>query len=148
MKTLLIFLIPLLTIAQSNQIAIMGGNKALELSFSYTAPNEVIYGIAIAGTDSSIAEKRANKFDQKEHVFQDKYIPTIFGLIGGEFDNLSVIGKIGSAYVNQTINGTEEKRKMCLAVGIAFDFKISETFALRTSYDNVSSLMLGITYHL
>lgn len=139
---------PLITLAQSNQVVIMGGYKAGEISVSYTAPNELIYGLALAGVDSKIAEKRANKFDQKEHSFKDKYIPAVFGLIGGDFKTVSVIGKLGTAYVNQEINGQQEKEKMCLAVGIAFDFKITETIYLRTSYDNVSSLLLGITYHL
>lgn len=148
MKKLILILFPALLFAQSNQIGLMAGCKAIEISASYTAPNEVIYGLAFAGVDSKIAEKRANKYDQKEHKFNDKYIPAIFGLLGGKFDNFSIIGKLGTAYVNQTIDGKEEKEKMCLTAGIIFDFKLTETFSLRTSYDNVSSLLIGVTYHL
>lgn len=148
MKNLILILFPALLFAQSNQISLTAGYKAIEISASYTAPNEVIYGLAFAGVDSKIAEKRANNRDINQHKFNDKYIPAVFGLLGGKFDNISVIGKLGTAYVNQDINGLKEKQKLYLAGGITFDFKMTETLSLRTSYDSVSSLLIGITYHL
>src|SRR5690349_9672974 len=111
MKTILLFLLPLLSIAQSKQIAVMGGYKAGEVSVSYTAPNELIYGIALTTVDSKIAEKRANNNDINIHKFNNKYVPGVFGLIGGKFDDLSIIGKLGTAYINQNINNIAEKQK-------------------------------------
>lgn len=146
-KTLLLFL-PIIASAQSNQVAIMAGYKAGEISATYTAKSEVIYGFSFAVVDSEIAEKRANNRDLNKHVFNDKYLPGAFGLLGAKFDNFSIIGKLGSAYVNQSINNIEEQQKFYFTAGIAFDFKMSESFGLRASYDSVSSLLVGVTYHL
>jgi hypothetical protein len=148
MKTLIILLFPILLLAQSKQIAVMGGYKAGEISISYTAPNELIYGLAVTTVDSKIAEKRANNNDINIHKFNNKYVPGVFGLIGGKFDDLSIIGKLGTAYINQNINNITEKQKYYFTAGIAIDYKISETIGLRGSYDSVSSLLLGVTFHI
>lgn len=149
MKTLLLLLVlPLFTIAQSNQIAIMGGYKTGEISASYTAENELIFGLAVSITDSKIAEKRANIKDLNHHDFNDKVIPNVFGLIGGKFDNLSLIGKLGAAYVNQNINNIPEPKKYYFTVGMAIDYKVSDLIGLRGSYDSVSSLLLGVSFYI
>jgi hypothetical protein len=148
MKTILILLFPLLTIAQSKQIAIMGGYKAAEISISYTAPNELIYGLALSGVNSKVAEKRANNNDLNNHKFNNKYIPNIFGLIGAKFNNISIIGKLGTAYINQNINNIPESQKYYFTTGIAINYKVSENIGIKTSYDNINSLLLGVTFHI
>lgn len=146
--TLLLYLLPIIVLSQSNQLSLSIGYKSLEISTTYTAPNELIYGIALAVTDSKLAENRANKKDINIHKFNDKYITGIFGLIGGKFDNLSIIGKLGTAYINQNINNIQESQKYYFTAGLSIEHKISETLALKSSYDSLNSLLLGITIHL
>lgn len=133
--------------AQSRQLSAMAGYKAFELSASYTAENELIYGAAASATSSDVTEKRANNMDQgKIHKFNGDITPAVFGLIGGKFDDLSIIGKIGASYVSQTINGAPTKDAF-LALGIAAEYKISDTTGLRGSYDSVAGALIGVTFH-
>lgn len=161
MKTtlkILLLLIPYLTIAQawdgrarwdetpSQQLAIMLGNKSVEISTTYTHP--LIFGMSVSIVDSKIVEKRANNNDFNKHNLNSDLTPSVFGLIGGEFEELSLIGKLGASYIDQSINGIQEKQKLYFAVGIIADYKINDIIGIRVSFDNVNSAMIGITIHL
>lgn len=130
---------------KSNQIALMVGNKSAEISITHT--DELIYGLSFSETDSKLIEKRANKYSFDDHMLLNNYTPAIFGLIGGDFEYLSMIGKIGTCYINQSINSVVDNKKLYLAIGIAIDFKISEFIGIRGSFDNVSGAMIGTTFN-
>jgi len=134
--------------AQSRQVNAMVGYKAFEVSGAYAAPNELIYGLAVMAASADGIEARANKNDvnRRVHRLNGEVVPAVFGLIGGEFDELSIIGKIGGAYIDQSINGKPTK-DIAFAVGIAFDYKLTKDFAIRMSYDNVAGPMAGATIH-
>ena len=131
--------------AQS-QLSVMAGYKAIEISGAYTAENELLFGLAISAVDSEITQKRANTNDRgSNHEFKSDFTPAAFGLIGGKFDDLSIIGKIGGAYIKQEINGNSEPQNIYLAAGVIIDYKVSELMGLRVSYDAVSGPMAGIS---
>jgi len=143
---ILILFIPALTMAQT-QASAMVGYKSAELSFAYEAENELIFGAAVSATATDVTEKRANRNDRGTvHQFNGSFTPAVFGLIGGKFDELSIIGKIGGAYVDQSINGKPTK-DLFLALGIAVEYKISDAIGLRGSYDSVAGPMAGVTFH-
>lgn len=128
----------------------MAGYKSFELGFTYLDEEiELIYGVSASVVDSKLAEKRANRNDiGKVHEFNGKAVPAVFGLIGAKFDDLSIIGKIGGAYLNQTINGKLEPQKAYLAFGLVVDYKITDTIGLRGSYDSVNSALIGVSFIL
>lgn len=129
----------------SRQVSAMAGLSSIELSAQYT--HTMIYGAAIGITDSRSIEQRANRNSYEKHELKTRYTPAVFGLIGGEFEDLSIIGKLGAAYIDQTRNGIDEKQKLYLAVGIIFDYKLTDAIGLRGSYDNVAGAMIGPTIH-
>lgn len=155
MKTIKIFLLllPFIGMSQtrwdevpSNQVSVMIGENAVELSATYT--HTLIGGFAIQVVDSKVSERRANKNDHgTNHDFTTKYTPAVFGLIGGEFEEFSMIGKMGCAYVDQNINKKPDDKKLFFAVGIIFDYKVFENVGVRASYDNVAGAMIGTTLH-
>lgn len=133
--------------AQSTQASAMVGYRAAEVSFAYRAENELIFGIALTGASTDVTEKRANRNDRGTlHEFNGKITPAVFGLIGGEFEELSIIGKLGAAYVDQRINGAPTK-DLFFAAGIIFEYKVSDAIGLRGSYDSVAGPMAGVTFH-
>lgn len=147
MKTLILLLFSSLLSAQSN-IGLMAGYKAAEVSYSYVTENEMIYGLSFSAVDSKVAEKRANNNDKKNHDIKSDYVIGGFGLIGGKFDNLSIIGKLGVGYLEQNINNIVEPQKYYFAVGVTIDHKINDQLGLRGSYDSISSLLVGVTFYL
>jgi hypothetical protein len=132
----------------SDQLGVMLGEKCIELSGTKTVSNGMIFGGAVSVISSSITERRANNHDINKHDFKGDYVPAVFGLIGGEFGNFSMIGKLGSAYLEQEINSEMDSQKFYFVAGITFDFKVSDGLALRTSFDSINGLMAGITLHL
>lgn len=134
--------------AQNKQASLMVGYKALELSAAYVAESELIFGGAVMVANAHGIEQRANRNDVNKnvHALNGEYVPAVFGLIGGEFDELSIIGKLGGVYIDQSING-EPTKDIFFAVGIAFDYKLTKDFAIRMSYDNVAGPMAGATIH-
>ena len=114
----------------SSQIAVMAGNKSIELSASYT--HSLIYGCAISVIDSKVVANRVwiNT--------TDKITPTVFALLGGEFEELSMIGKLGACRFNNT---------QWVTFGFVIDYKINEMIGLRSSYDNVVGALVGATIH-
>lgn len=145
---ILILFIPAASQAQSKQVTAMAGYKAFEVSAAYVAESELIFGLAVMGASAHGIEQRANKNDvnKKVHALNGEVVPAVFGLIGGEFDELSIIGKLGGTYIDQSINGTPTK-DIFFAVGIAFDYKLTDDLAFRVSYDNVAGPMAGATIH-
>lgn len=135
--------------AQS-QINVQAGYKAL--SFGYTYQNEEFlnFGFSASVVKSGLVEKRANRNDtsKKVHYFKSDVVPALFGEIGATFDEFTITGKLGGAYLNQSINGTQEKQKIYYAIGVRFDYKLSENTYLNASWDNVNSGMVGITFNL
>lgn len=129
----------------AQEVHLTAGYKAAEIGYSYVAENELIFGLSVSAVDSKLTEKRANNNDHgKTHSFHNKYTPAAFGLIGGEFEEFSIIGKMGAAYLNQSIDGIAEPQKIYFAVGIMFDYKISNVLSIKAGYDNVNSVMVGV----
>lgn len=146
---LIISLTSLVTSAQSSNVSVMAGYKAFEVSASYLDhETELSFGLAITAVSSDLVEKRANRNDVNKnvHEFNTKITPAAFGLIGGQFDELTIVGKLGAAYVDQDIN-KERTKDLFFAVGVIFDYKIRDNLAVRASYDNVAGPMAGITFH-
>lgn len=142
----IIFILGTESLRAQSQLSVMTGYKAIEISGAYTAENELIFGLAISAVDSKMTQKRANTNDKvSNHEFKSDYTPAAFGLIGAKFDELSIIGKIGGAYVDQMINGKPEPKNIYLAVGVIIDYKVSELTGVRLSYDAVSGPMAGIS---
>ena len=146
---LILLIIPSLLFSQEKDIGLLIGYNTIDASCQYTSENELIYGFGASIVESNIAEKRANNNDKgKIHKFNNSIVPAIWGNIGAKFDELSIIGKIGLANVNQSINNIKEPKNIYLAFGIIFDYKISEKLGIRLNYDSVNSLMGGISYKI
>lgn len=135
--------------AQNRSASASIGQQAAELSITTTNDRGLIFGGAFSAVNSDLAERRATKNDQgKAHDFKTKYTPAAFGLIGGDFDGVAMIGKIGAAYVHQTINGAIDPKKIYFVVGVAIDVRISERVHLRNGYDSVNGFLTGINLKL
>ena len=135
--------------AQEKQFSVLAGFKALEMSFSYIAENELIYGIALSAVDSKLSQDIANFHDGgKTHDFKGEIVPAAFGLIGGKFDKVKVIGKIGAGYVDQKINNVPEKQKFYLAFGFAYSYEFDNGVAIIGSCDSVNAALLGVSFKM
>lgn len=142
-KFLILFLFPLMSFAQ-NQIDALVGYKAVEVNFSMRT-NTLNYGIGLSAVDADLAEKRANKNDHfYNHRFTQSYVPAVFGLIGGQFDEVQVVGKMGTAYIKQNINDKKDDKYFYLAVGIEFGYDLNDNIGIKASFDNVNSFMGGL----
>jgi hypothetical protein len=142
-------LIPMLSVGQEgSQVGLMVGQQAVEVSASYTTEIELIFGGAVAVVNTGIAEKRANNNDRKTHDFKGDFVPAVFGLIGGKFDDFSMIGKLGTAYLEQDINGIPDSQNFYFTAGIILDYKILDSISIRASYDSVSGALIGASYRL
>lgn len=153
MKTLLTALLIILYLnvnAQQNRASLTAGNKAFEISFIHENEEGLGFGIATSLVHSGLVESRANKNDSAKniHDFTNKVTPALFGLISGNFEELTIVGKLGTAYINQRINGIQDSKKYYLAVGIAFEVPVTEEVNIKASYDNVNSLLLGVSFKL
>lgn len=143
MKTLLILLFPLMMFSQ-NTISTLVGYKSFEVN--YKIKGNLNYGIAISITDSKQIANRANKMDPNPLNFHraiDKISPSLFLLIGGTFNNVTITGKIGATYFNQTINNIKEPQNIYRSVGVEVQYK---NFIL--SHDATSSIMIGYEFNL
>jgi hypothetical protein len=131
------------------KINALAGFKSLELGTTITnEESELIYGVSASVVDSKASQDRANNNDKgKHHEFNGDVVPTCFGLIGAKFDRLNIIGKIGGAYVSQSINN-EPTKDLFLALGIMASLKVSNSTPLVLSYDSVNSVQLGISLSL
>lgn len=125
----------------------MLGYKSVELSASYTIESELVLGLAISATQSGIVEDRANRNDLNHHDFKNDIVPAAFFLIGGKFDNFTMIGKLGGAYLEQDINYKSDSQKFYYGVGVIFDYRFKNGYSIRTSYDNVSGPLAGIGFN-
>jgi hypothetical protein len=146
---LLLSLAPILGLAQNRAASVSIGQQAAEVSISTTNDRGLIFGGAFSAVNSNLAESRATKNDQgKAHDFKTKYTPAAFGLLGGDFENLCMIGKLGVAYVHQTIDGANDPKKIYFVVGVAIDVRMSKTLYLRNGYDSVNGFLTGINIKL
>lgn len=137
------------TNAQETKISAMAGYKSFEVGFTYLdEESELIYGVSASVVDSKVSEKRANNNDKgKHHEFKGDVTPAMFFTIGGKFEKLSLIGKLGGSFVEQEINKNPTK-DLFLAFGLIAEYEISETIALRGSYDSVNSFLIGASFKL
>ena len=146
-KLLFILLFPLISMAQS-QVDVMAGYKAVEVNY-FLRTESLNYGLGVSLVDSGLVEKRANNNDIfYDHKFTQSYTPAVFALVGGQFEEISIVGKLGSAYVEQQINGVPDSKHLFLAVGIEIGYDLSERFGVKGSFDNVNSLMAGLIIRL
>lgn len=152
MKTLLTSLLIIIYLnvnAQQEKGSLMVGNKAFELSYIYENEEGLGFGLAGSIVHSGLTEKRANKNDHfNEHEFTSKVTPAVFALISGNFEEVTIIGKIGTAYVDQKINGIPDSKKLYFAVGIAFEVPVTEEISIRAEYDNVNSVLIGMGFKI
>lgn len=135
--------------AQGKHTSIMLGYKSIELGASYTLENELVIGLSAQATESGLVEERANRNDMflNKHDITISTVPALYFTIGGQFDNFTMTGKLGGAYLTQTINSKPDSQKYYPAVGIIFDYQFSNGYSIRASYDNVSSGMVGIGFN-
>jgi len=145
LATLALILIYLNVNAQS-QIHASAGYKAIEIGYTYQNEEFLNFGFSASLVDAGTVEKRANKNDvnKKIHDLKSDVVPALFGEVGGTFDSITITGKLGTAYLDQRINGIQEKQKLYLAVGIRFGYYVSDNIQVVGSYDNVNSVMAGI----
>lgn len=146
---LLAILVALQMNAQTNHTSIMLGYKSIEVSASHTIPCELSFGLALSVTDAQIVEKRANHNETNNytHKFKSDIVPAAFLLVGGQFDNFTIVGKMGGAYLEQDINNRPESKKYYYAVGVIFDYRFENNTSIRASYDNVSGPMVGVGFN-
>lgn len=152
-KTIFIILISLgfnFCHSQQNLGSLTAGNKAFEISFIHENEEGLGFGLATSLVHSGLVESRANKNDSAKniHEFTNKVTPAVFGLISGNFEELTIIGKLGTAYINQRINSIQDSKKYYLAIGISFEVPITEEINIKASYDNVNSVLAGVSFKI
>ena len=141
MKKLLLLLL-IATGAQAQTVSTMVGYKSTELS--YTINRSLNYGIAISVTSSKEVASRANRMDYpNKHTTNDKITPSLFFLIGANFDNITITGKLGATYFNQNINGKQEPQNIYRAVGVQMSYKL-----IVFSFDSANGAMIGYKFNL
>ncbi|MGO4773863.1 hypothetical protein ACEN2I_19615 [Flavobacterium sp. W22_SRS_FK3] len=145
-KHFLITVLGSIALNAQNNTSVTIGYKTIGLSLETTAKNGLIFGVMATVVDSKIVEKKINKFDfnRSEHNLRTKFIPASFFIIGGDFENICILGKIGTAYIDQDINAIKDKQKIFFAIGTMIDFRVSNRVKVRTSYDNVNAFLTGI----
>lgn len=146
---ILILFIPALTLAQS-QIHVQAGFKAIEVGYTYQNEDFLNFGVSVSAVDADIVEKRANTNDpyKKVHQLNSDLVPAVFGTVGATFDNFTITGKMGAAYLNQSINNVADAQKIYWGIGIRFNYKFENNLSLVGGYDNINSGMLGIAFNL
>jgi hypothetical protein len=133
----LVFLLLVATAAQSQAITGFVGYKAGEIDITFQ--RELIYGVGVSIIDSDIITKRANKYNGgKLHQAQRDITPTVFLLLGGKIDQITVVGKLGMSHFEQSIDGKRDGQKLYSVVGIQIGYR--KFFG---SFDSCNSLMLG-----
>ena len=139
-KILLLLLIASGT--QGQTVSTMVGYKSTELG--YTINKSLNYGIAASVTSSKEIASRANRMDHpNKHTTNDKITPSLFFLIGANFDNITITGKLGATYFNQNINGKQEPQNIYRAVGVQMSYKL-----IVFSFDSANGAMIGYKFNL
>lgn len=144
-----ILFIPAITIAQS-QIHVQAGFKAIEVGYTHQDEDLLNFGVSVSAVDADIVEKRANRNDTSKsvHTLNSDVVPAVFGTVGGTFDNFTITGKMGAAYLNQSINNIADAQKIYWGVGVRFNYTFDNNLSLVGGYDNIKSGMLGIAFNL
>lgn len=137
------------------------GYKTAEIGITHTLESEIILGGSFALTDSKHIEQRTNSIDRGNysHKMNTKFTPSAFALMGGNFERINFIGKVGATYINQDVKKIDYNNKtndffakdskiLYLAVGMEIMYQISETVGISGSFDNVSGGMLGINFQI
>ena len=137
------------------------GYKTAEIGVTHTLESEFILGGSFALTDSKMIENRTNKIDRGSylHKMNSKYTPSAFALMGGNFDRINFIGKVGATYIDQNIckinnsmqtDGvyTKDSKVLYLACGMEIMYQVSDFVGISGSFDNVSGAMLGINFKI
>jgi hypothetical protein len=138
----LVFMLLVVTAVQSQSITSFVGYKSGEIDF--TVEKELIYGIGVSIIDTDIIAKRVNKYDLGMfHQANTDVSPSVFLLLGGEVDQVTVVGKLGMSYVDQSINGNNDGKKFYSAVGIQIGYR-----KIFCNFDNCNSLMIGYKINL
>lgn len=134
----------------SNNAILLVGYKSVEIGYSVNDEESLNLGFSLSAVDSKLVQDRANRNDvnRHKHDFKGSLVPSVFWLVGGTFDKITLTGKVGTSYINQLIDGLEDKKKIYLAVGIILSHKISDRVSISGSYDNVNSAAIGLTYKL
>jgi hypothetical protein len=133
----LVFLLLVATAAQSQAITGFVGYKAGEIDLTFQ--RELIYGVGVSVIDANIVATRANKHDRgKFHEAQRDVTPTVFFLLGGKIDQITIVWKLGMSHFEQSIDGKRDGQKLYSVVGIQIGYR--KFFG---SFDSCNSLMLG-----
>jgi hypothetical protein len=139
----LILLILFTVSLQAQTITPYIGYRALELDFKIE--KTLIYGVGVSIVDADLVAKRATKNDGafKVHNANTDLVPSLFFLIGANFDGFQIIGKLGGAYFNQMINNEQEVQKIYRSVGVQVGYR-----KILISFDSSNSLMVGYNFKL
>lgn len=167
MKNLIVLLLLLLSqsvfsqVAESTNLNLSIGYKAAEIGFTNTLESEIIVGSCFSLTNSKVIQDRANKVDTGNylHKMNNDYTPTVFVLMGANFDRFNMVGKIGACYINQNIckiNDSRQKERvfiedtkhLYLSIGVELMYQITDNFGVSGGFDNVNSLMMGINFKI
>jgi len=147
--------------ANSTNANLSIGYKTAEIGITHTLESEIILGGSISLTDSKLIEKRNNSIDRGNHLYKENssLTPSAFILMGGNFDRVNLIGKVGATYMNQNVCSidnsmqtdgvyTKDSKLLYLAIGMEFMYQVSDNWGISGSFDNVNSAMLGINYKI
>lgn len=127
---------------QGQTVTTMLGYKSIELS--YSIDKSLNYGIATSITSSKKVASRASRMDYpNKHTANNEITPSLFFLIGGTFDNITITGKLGATYFDQKINGKREAQNIYRSVGVQVSYK-----AIVFSFDSANSAMIGYKFKL
>lgn len=138
----LLFIALLSTVSYAQSISTFAGYKSAEVNFKIE--RDLIYGIGISVADANQVAKRATNNDHPNiHTANTKLMPSVFFLIGAQFDKVCIVGKLGAAYFEQKINGKNEPQNIYRSVGVQIAYK-----NIMLSYDSSNSLMLGYNFKL
>jgi hypothetical protein len=135
-KLILILLFPLLGYSQ-NTVSTLVGYKSFEVNFKIKG--DLNYGVAVSMTDAKEVAKRATRMDHpNKHIANDKLASSLFFLIGATFEDITITGKLGATYFEQSINSKKEAQNIYRSVGVQVQYK-----KFIFSYDSANSAMIG-----
>lgn len=143
---ILLFIASQLQAQNFSTINLSAGYRTVEVGYTYNVEEFLNFGLSTSVSTSDMVEKRANTNDPyySKHEFTSNLVPAVFGTVGATFDELTITGKMGGAYLEQKINDKTDTKRLWFAVGIRFEYN----HKISISYDNVNSVLVGYVINL